>query len=574
MNFKPISIGMKITGSMIVLLSVMLLITVISFFKIEEINLTLEELTDYVIPISRSVNKIEVKVLKQQIVFEKIVGYLKSKTINRSLIDKEFSVFEAIEKDSETEINETVLLIEKGLEKVLVKSNIISLSKLEPLLNVVQNEHLKFYKLFLQVINDELDIVSAVPELEQLSDEYDKAIDKARYILQDTIHQESEEVLIGEMQTHEFFLVVSIITFFIGLFISPRISSGIVAPLKQIIVAAKNIGEGDLSVKIPVSSNDEVGQLSVSFNNMTKELIIKEEIKETFGKYVDPRIVEELLLKNSEFNISDGKKQNMTIFFSDIENFTSIAESLTPTALVLLMNSYFSLVSKPIAKHYGVIDKYIGDAVMAFWGDPFIGDKNHAKLACLAALEQFEEIDELNNNLADILGFRKNLPKISIRIGLCTGDVIAGSIGGSNSKSYTVMGDTVNIASRLESANKQFGTKILISESTYEMIKDDFIARKIDDIMVVGKSESVGVYELVGKNTNVTPQTLELIDLYEKAYALYQAREWDKACENLKKCLNNNEEDKASKVLLQRIDSFIKNPPPDDWNGVWSMTKK
>lgn len=166
-----------------------------------------------------------------------------------------------------------------------------------------------------------------------------------------------------------------------------------------------------------------------------------------FGKYVDPRIVDALLLTSDAINISEGKKKNMTIFFSDIENFTAIAESLTPHGLVALMNKYFSLLSKPISDHKGVIDKYTGDSIMAFWGDPFTGEEEQAKL----------------------------------------NESLAGSVGSSNSQPYTVMGDTVNVASRLESINKQFGTRILISESTFEMVKEDFVTRKIDNIIVMGK---------------------------------------------------------------------------------------
>jgi len=307
---------------------------------------------------------------------------------------------------------------------------------------------------------------------------------------------------------------------------------------------------------------------------MTKELLHKQEIKKIFGKYVDPRIVDGLLLVNNTLNISKGKKKNMTVFFSDIENFTTISENLTPHGLVALMNKYFSLLSKPISAHNGVIDKYIGDSIMAFWGDPFTGKENHAKLACLAALEQFEQLDELNETLVDVLGFRKNVPKIKIRIGLCTGDVIAGSIGSKNSQSYTVMGDTVNIASRLESLNKQFGTRILITESTFKMIQEDFITRKIDNIIIMGKSEPVFIYELIGKKESVQNQIQECINFYEDAYILYQQKEWAKASELLEKCLQINEDDKATKVLLERIEYFKINPPQENWNGVWSMTKK
>ncbi|MES0491583.1 MAG: adenylate/guanylate cyclase domain-containing protein [Leptospirales bacterium] len=198
----------------------------------------------------------------------------------------------------------------------------------------------------------------------------------------------------------------------------------------------------------------------------------------------------------------------------------------------------------------------------------------YAKLACRATLEQFSKLDELNDNMAEILGFRKDLPKINIRVGLCTGDVIAGNIGSNKSKSYTVMGDTVNIAARLESANKQYGTRIMMNDTTYEMVKDEFETRKLDNIIVVGKQEPVTVYELIGEKNKIEPAVLELKDAYEKAFIHYEQMEWEDAISLFKQCLKINKADYPSKLFLARIKRFQEIPPPKDWNGVWRMTKK
>jgi adenylate cyclase len=163
-----------------------------------------------------------------------------------------------------------------------------------------------------------------------------------------------------------------------------------------------------------------------------------------------------------------------------------------------------------------VIDKYIGDAIMSFWGPPFTDESEHAKLACRASLEQFVKLDELQAQLPDLLGFRKGLPKINVRIGLCTGELIVGNIGSNISKSYTVMGDTVNVASRLESANKQYGTHILMSEATYELVKDEFETREIDNIIVVGKSEPVRIFELLAPSGKIEKQVLDLRDYFQQ----------------------------------------------------------
>jgi adenylate cyclase len=195
-------------------------------------------------------------------------------------------------------------------------------------------------------------------------------------------------------------------------------------------------------------------------------------------------------------------------------------------------------------------------------------------LACRASLEQFVKLDELQAQLPDLLGFRKGLPKINVRIGLCTGELIVGNIGSNISKSYTVMGDTVNVASRLESVNKQYGTHILMSEATYELVKDEFESREIDNIIVVGKSEPVRIFELLGIREKLENQVLELRDYFQQGLSAYRARNWDEAQKCFETCLEINSSDGPSKVFVDRVKVLRENPPSEGWNGVWQMTKK
>jgi len=564
MILTKLSISKKITGSMSILLFIMLSIMVISFLKIEKTDSKLTGMTNYIIPLSNSIHTMRIYALEQKIIIERL-----SEQTNITSIKKELNNFKELSQKFYTEIMKSKKLLAISLQEVTLKKDAIKLAQIVPLLKIIKKEHQDFNVLVLK-----FDKNSYAKDITQEINELDYALLEAVVIFKKLLQAESEDVMIGELKVHEFTLIIALFVFFFGITVSPKISHGIVSPLRKVITAAKAISSGDLTVDIPVTSNDEVGQLSQSFNSMTKELKQKEHIKAMFGKYIDPRIVEGLITDSDSLQIDDGKKKNMTIFFSDIEKFSTTSEMLTPNGLILLMNKYFSLASEPITYHNGVIDKYIGDAIMAFWGAPFTGEENHAKLACYAALEQFTKLDELNENLAEVLGFRKNLPKINIRIGLCTGDVIAGNIGSSNTKSYTVMGDTVNIASRLESANKQFGTRILISESTYKMIEDDFVTRKIDNIIVVGKSEPVSIYELVGEKDKIEKQVITLISLYEQAYSFYIQKDWDNANELLIQCLEINSEDKASQVLMDRISYFKSTPPVSDWDGVWHMSQK
>jgi adenylate cyclase len=264
----------------------------------------------------------------------------------------------------------------------------------------------------------------------------------------------------------------------------------------------------------------------------------------------------------------------MTVYFSDLQGFSTISESLTPAALVKLINSYLALASDPIVRNQGVIDKYIGDAIMAFWGPPFSEGTDHARRACIAALAQHEQLAELRRMLPDLLGLRKNIPDVRARIGLCTGELIVGSIGSNYSKSFTVMGDTVNIASRLEGANKTFGTWILMDEQTMKLVKDDMETREIDQIVPLGKGEPVRVFELLGARGEVPLETLQLREQFEAGLSAYRRLNWDLADQYLAAALEISPSDGPGRLFRERVRRFRKEPPPAGWDGIWRLTEK
>jgi adenylate cyclase len=366
---------------------------------------------------------------------------------------------------------------------------------------------------------------------------------------------------------------VSIIITFLGYLIMKYL---IINPITNISRQLKDENENEISNLKPITTNQrgEIGDMVSIFNERTVALQERERAKDIFGKYIDSRVLENILKGDDNLKVINGNKNNMTVLFSDIEKFTTISQQLTPAGLISLLNRYFTLVSEPIAHYKGVIDKYIGDAVMAFWGAPFTGNENHAVLCCMAALEEFTKVDELNEEISELLGIRKNIPVINIRIGICTGEVIAGPIGSDKSQSYTVIGDTVNLASRLESVNKLYGTRILINETTYKMLDEGFVTRLVDNIIVIGMVRASYIYELVGKKGMVEEEIITLIDLYEHAFSLYQKSEWNQAIKLLTQCLEINPQDTASKVLRERIEKYKLTPPAEDWNGIWKMEAK
>jgi adenylate cyclase len=213
-------------------------------------------------------------------------------------------------------------------------------------------------------------------------------------------------------------------------------------------------------------------------------------ITSIFGKYVSPVVIENLLKNPEKINLG-GEKRNITIFFSDIRGFTPISEKLEPEELVHLLNEYLTEMSSIIIENQGLVDKYMGDAIMAFWGAP-LDQPNHAELACKSSLEMMEKLKELQKKWK-----KEGIPAFDFGIGLNSGDAIVGNMGSSNRFDYTAIGDNVNLASRLEGLNKTYGTNVIISENTYKIVKDKFNTRELGVVKVKGKEKPIRIYELL-----------------------------------------------------------------------------
>lgn len=358
----------------------------------------------------------------------------------------------------------------------------------------------------------------------------------------------------------------------VGLMLAWLISRGLTRPIIRLQAGARAVGAGRLEeAHVPVTSRDEIGDVTHAFNAMILDLREKDRIKETFGQYVDPRIVADLI--GGGAHSSTGEKQIATLFFSDIVGFSSIAERLAPSTLVDLVNAYFSEMSQPIRNHSGIIDKYIGDAVMAFWVPPFVDATRQAELACRAALDQFSRLEAFRLRVPDIIGLRRDVPLIDFRVGLSTGEVVVGSVGSETARSFTVMGDTVNQASRLEAVNKVYGTRLIIDHETFSRAGKSFETRQIDEIQVVGRLEPVRIYELVALAGELESDRRRGFDLYEEGLEFYRAAKWIAAEKALRAALELVPCDGPTQTLLSRMAQFQLNEPKD-WSGVWSLTSK
>jgi adenylate cyclase len=306
---------------------------------------------------------------------------------------------------------------------------------------------------------------------------------------------------------------------------------------------------------------------------MVEEIRTREKIKDAFGKFVDPRIVANLITTAPGDN-DRAERQVVTVFFSDIAGFTSMSEQLTASAIVNMLNHYFTAVTAPIRDHHGIVDKYMGDGLMAFWAAPFSPGDTHAASACFSALQQQAAIEELNKELPNLVGLRRGAPTLRVRMGIATGEVIVGTIGSAISKSFTVIGDTVNVASRLVGANDVYRTRIILSEDALRLARQEVETRELDLITVVGRSEPIRIYELLGRTGDLQPSEDELAHEFENGLKAYREQDWTAAELQFKRCLEIRPTDGPAALYLERIAEMRMRPPPRDWSGVWHLSKK
>jgi adenylate cyclase len=262
-----------------------------------------------------------------------------------------------------------------------------------------------------------------------------------------------------------------------------------------------------------------------------------------------------------------GRKTELTVLFSDVRGFTTISEGLEPDQLAALMNEYLGAMTEIVRDNRGTLDKYIGDAIMAFWGAP-VDDPEHAKHAVLTAIKMQEALIDLNKTLV-----AKGWPDLKIGVGVNTGVMTVGDMGSPVRQSYTVMGDAVNLGSRLEGITKQYGVGIIVGEETREKLKKDFVFRELDRVRVKGKAEPIAIYEPIGLEGTISRSQSEEMKLWVQTLRLYRSQDWDNAEVALLN-LSRASPRHLYEVYGERIAHYRKEPPGSDWDGVWKFETK
>ena len=292
----------------------------------------------------------------------------------------------------------------------------------------------------------------------------------------------------------------------------------------------------------------------------------KRQFTELFGQYVPPELVDKMAEDPEKYSM-EGRSEELTVLFSDIRGFTTISEGLDPKQLSAFINEYLTSMSMVIRNNRGTLDKYIGDAIMAFWGAP-VADPEHARQGVLSALLMQEELKKLSESF-----IAKGWPPIKIGVGVNTGVMSVGDMGSKLRRAYTVMGDAVNLGSRLEGITKQYGVGILCGQHTRELVKD-VVWRELDRVRVKGKDEPIAISEPLGFEGQVSKEKLEELKLWSQTLRAYRAQDWDQADMLLLNLQRMSAGAYLYEVYAERVAHYRKDPPGADWDGVWKFETK
>ncbi len=353
------------------------------------------------------------------------------------------------------------------------------------------------------------------------------------------------------------FAVISLIVVAVGLALSRRISQ----PLTDLALDMSHIQNFDLDSDIEIDTRiREVADMKDSLDNMKKGL-------RSFKRYVPADLVSELIKLGQEAHLG-AENRALTVLFSDIKDFTTLSEAMPPAKLAESLGVYFEGMTRAILEEGGTVDKFIGDAIMAFWGAPHAMD-DHAARACRAALRCQEFLSRRFGQ-----GRREDEPSFMTRIGVHTGTAYVGNFGYPERLSYTAIGDDVNLASRLEGLNKMYGTRLLVSETTLAAVGGAFVTRPVDRVAVKGKSHGVTIHELIGEASRVPSETARRARRFAEAFASYQGRRWAEAEALFRKLAQESPDDAAAGTLAQRCAEFAAHPPAADWDGSLALHSK
>jgi class 3 adenylate cyclase len=561
------------------LIILMVATSVLSMIMVGRVGHLLDELTARYIPADAHLTRINILSLERALELRRMVIAKMQEPPDEAGYKLRKQRYDAMDAEVDSEAQAARTLLNAIIEDTSTPSDNAALGRIDSRIDSLLSESRRNLKQVAEELLLQLDardfaaVRRSLARADALRDELDEKINAVRTEMLKTSYGAIATIRSEQSQAVVISAIATVLAAIVGLIFANLVSGGIIRSVRQLLEGTRAVEAGQLDQSIDVATGDEIGQLAAAFNRMVVQLRENRRVRETFGKYIDPRVVEGLIDRPT-LTAAEGERRVMTVLFCDLKGFTSVSEGMTPHGLVKVMNRYLSTMSQPIRTNRGIIDKYIGDAIMAYWGPPFVGEADHARLACLAALEMIGCIATLRQEIPELLGVRgTSMEKCDLRIGVATGEALVGSIGSDIMMSYTVMGDVVNLASRLEGANKEYGTRNLVSEKTSASAGNTVEVREIDRVVVAGQTRSEIIFEILGRKGELTPQQLSSRDKYLEGLAAYREQRWDDALRALNASLAAMPGDGPSMALLKRIESLKANPPPPGWDGSWHIEK-
>lgn len=573
------SIRRRIVAIAVGLIILMVATSVLSMVMVGRVGHLLDELTARYIPANVHLTRANILSLERALALRRMVIAKMQEPPDETGYKFQKQLYDAKDAEVDSEAQAARKLINAIIDDTSTPSDNAALARIDSRIDSLMSESRQHLEQESEDLLSELDarefsaVRRSLARVDSLRDQLSEKIDAVRTEMLKVSYRAIATIRSEQTQAVLISAIVTLLAAIVGLIFANLVSGGIIRSVRQLLEGTRAVEAGQLDQSIEVTTGDEIGQLAAAFNRMVVQLRDNQRVRETFGKYIDPRVVEGLIDRPT-LTAAEGQRRVMTVLFCDLKGFTSLSEGMTPQGLVKVMNRYLSIMSEPIRTNRGIIDKYIGDGIMAYWGPPFVDEADHARFACLAAMEMIERIATLRQEIPELLGVRGTpMEKCDLRIGVATGEALVGSIGSDVMMSYTVMGDVVNLASRLEGVNKTYGTRNLVSERTIAAAGAALEVREIDRVVVAGHTHSEIIFEILGRKGELTPQQFISRDKYLEGLAAYREQRWDEALRALNESLGAIPDDGPSMALFKRVESLKANPPSRDWDGAWHIDK-
>lgn len=559
-----IPIGFKVYGVACTILLVLIAAAAVNYQRMRRVNASVSDMAFYLLPLQQSLTTAAFRTREQEVYFARIFRLFEAPRPDLDRIASDREALERLGTMVDRELAAASILSGEAALGGATVQDVIEFARLEPTFRYLAQDHQQLHdqalKLIDRLADDQPDQARLLEtSLDERRIAFDQRIEETLMELRPFNQEAFDRIEEHEQALLNFNIAITTAAVLLGLGLAFVLTRHLVRPIQRLVEGAQSVERGDLDRDVEVDSRDEVETLATAFNEMVGGMRRKRLLEESFGRYVDPRVAETLL---EHHDGTKSRKLQATVLFSDIAGFSSINELLTPDRLVTLINEYRTLAAAPIRATDGMVDKFIGDAVVAFWGPPFVKDTEYGRLACEAALDQMTQLAKLRRMLPDIVGIQKGLPQLDVRIGLATGEAVVGSVGTLESRSYTMIGRVVEVAEMLEEINKRYGTRILMTEETMRMAGPSVVTRLIDHVALGEGQSEVPIHELVGFAGEVAPDTLRLCESFQAGLQHHRAGEKDAARMEFEACLTINPTDGPTSYYLDQLEGSQRAPIP------------